>query len=56
MSKAQEENFVLKDEILQVVESLTIKCLNQAATLKLDSNKYLPEKLEGDVHRFRLAL
>lgn len=51
-----DENFLLKDEILQCVESLSVKCLSQQTTLKLDANKYLPEKLAGDVTKFRLAL
>jgi hypothetical protein len=54
--KNPEENFILKEEILQIVESLSVKCLSQTAQLKLDANKYLPEKLAGDVSRFRLAV
>jgi hypothetical protein len=50
-----EENFLLKEEILQCVESLSAKCLGQNASIKLDT-KYLPEKLQGDVNKFRLAL
>eukprot|EP00347_Sterkiella_histriomuscorum_P018326 403345932 len=52
----QEENFLLKDEIMQCVESLSVKCLSPSCTLKLDPNRGLPEKLSGDLQRFRLAL
>lgn len=51
-----EENFLLRDEVVQCVESLSLKCLSDGTTLKLDANKHLPEKLQGDVQRFRLAL
>jgi hypothetical protein len=52
--KPPEDNFLLKEEILHIVESLSV--LSQSATLRLDANKYLPEKLAGDVQKFRLAL
>jgi hypothetical protein len=29
--KNPEENFILKEEILQIVESLSVKCLSQTA-------------------------
>ena len=48
-NKSPEENFILKEEILHVVESLAVKCLNQEAQLKLDVSKQLPETLSGDV-------
>ncbi|CDW71528.1 multi-sensor hybrid histidine kinase [Stylonychia lemnae] len=54
--KNLDENFLLRDEIMQCVESLSVKCLNASTTLKLDASKNLPEKLKGDVQRFRLAL
>ena len=50
-----EENFLLKEEILQCIESLSAKCLSQQATVKLDT-KHLPEKLSGDVANFRLSI
>jgi aspartyl-tRNA synthetase len=42
-----EETFLLKEEILQCVESLSAKCLSQSAAIKLDT-KCLPERLLGD--------
>ena len=45
----------MKEEILQCVESLSAKCLGQNASIKLDT-KYLPERLQGDINKFRLAL
>lgn len=54
--KGQDENFLLRDEIMQCVESLSVKCLNPQTTLKLDANKNLPELLSGDIQKFRLAL
>jgi hypothetical protein len=54
--KNNDENFLLRDEIMQCVESLSVKCLNHSATLKLDANKSLPEKLSGDLQKFRLVL
>ena len=54
--KSQDENFLLKDEIMQCVESLSVKCLSPATTLKLDANKNLPEKLAGDLSKFRLVI
>lgn len=55
LNKHQKENFLLKDEILHIVESLSVKSLSNDAMLRLDS-KSLPERLEGDIHKFRLAL
>jgi hypothetical protein len=43
--KTPDENFFLRDEILQCVDSLSVKCLSGATTLKLDADKHLPEKL-----------
>jgi hypothetical protein len=50
-----EETFLLKEEVLQCIESLSAKCLSQTASIKLDT-KCLPERLQGDVQKFRLAL
>ena len=54
--KNPDENFLLKSEILHCIESISLKCLSQTASLKLDANKCLPEQLSGDVTKFRLAL
>jgi hypothetical protein len=54
-SQDNEETFLLKEEILQCVESLSAKCLSQTASIKLDT-KCLPERLLGDAAKFRLAL
>ncbi len=40
---------------MQCVESLSVKCLSQQTTLDLNANKHLPEKLQGDIGKFRLA-
>ena len=40
---------------MQCVESLSVKCLSHSTTLDLNANKHLPEKLQGDIHKFRLA-
>jgi hypothetical protein len=50
-----DETFLLKEEILQCIESLSAKCLSQQAQIKLDT-KCLPERLAGDLFKFRLAL
>lgn len=43
-----EDTFLLKEELMQCIESLSAKCLNQAASIKLDT-KCLPERLSGDL-------
>ncbi|TNV87760.1 hypothetical protein FGO68_gene5455 [Halteria grandinella] len=51
----QEDTFLLKEELMQCIESLSAKCLNQSASIKLDT-KCLPERLSGDLQRFRLSI
>jgi hypothetical protein len=50
------EDFFIRDEIMQIVETLSIKCLTTEATLKLDARPCLPEKLCGDILKFRLVI
>ena len=48
--------FLLREEILHIVESLSFQCLTNDAQIKLDIKQQLPEKLSGDAQRFRLAI
>lgn len=55
-SARQKEDFFIRDEIMQIVESLSVKCLNPEATFRLDARSCLPEKLSGDTQNFRLSI
>ena len=54
--KNTEDNFLLKEEIMYCLEALSVNCLSKSATLNLKTAECLPEKIAGDLSKFRLAL
>ena len=51
-----EENFLLKDEIYFCLESLSLNCLSKSSTLNLNIKNSVPDKLSGNIFKFRLAM
>jgi len=51
-----EENFWLKDEVMYILETLSVNCLGKFATLNFKHDETLPDKVCGDIFKFRLAL
>lgn len=46
----------MKEEIMYALDSLSVNCLSKASTLNLKTEDVLPDKVAGDLPRFRLVL
>lgn len=53
--KGKEEIFVLQDEINQCIEALSVN-LSSNSQFKYIHDDRLPDTVEGDIDKFRLAL
>lgn len=56
VKKNAHESFLLREEVMYCLESLSVNCLSKSAFLNLKSADCLPEKISGDLTKFRLAL
>ncbi len=50
------ENFLLKEEVMYALEALSVASLNKESMLSLKTEECLPEKVFGNLQKFKTAI